>query len=299
MCPLLQLPVEILESIAAFSVKPAKRWQCVPETTVDLDLQLVHPWLAPIFGVALVKHSKIVINPRHIHDVLHLISFLRNRGASAALTHLEILAENFTQRITGLNKEICQLVGLCHRLESLELSLDGHFVQFSDFPEFPALRRLVLQGESLYSHLAYLRQVTPRLTHLDVLSPALSGPPPVTSEGHALADALLNKATSSLEGPAEMPVSLSHVYISNLNAPAGQLLLQHIAFRPTHFTFTLMYNYDLTELAHLLSGADFCRRAKVFHMVKSKLVAVGRLAAFRSALTEGLARRPIRVQWEA
>ena len=297
MCTLLELPVEILEGIASFAVKPAKRWHCLPDMTPDMDLRLIHPWLTPIFGVAVIK-SKIVINPRHTQAVLHLIAFLRNHASAAHLTHLEILAENFTQRINGLNKEICQLVGLCHRLESLELSLDGHFVQFSDFPELSTLKRLVLQGESLYSHLGHLRQVTPRLTHLDVLSPALSGPSPTSSDPHEI-QAYSPAGVAFIDGPAEMPASLTHVYISNLNAPAGQLLLHHIAFRPTHFTFTLLHNYDLTELAVLLCKAEFCARTLLLNMVKSRLVAVARLAAFRNALTEGLAHRAIRLQWEA
>lgn len=298
MCTLLQMPVEILEDIASFAVKPAKRWNRTIDSPVqDLDLRLVHPWLTPIFGVALIK-SKIVVNPRQIQAVLHLISFLRNNGLAHQLAHLEILAENFTQRTSGLNRETCQLVGLCHRLESLELSLDGHFVQFSDFPELSCLKRLVLQGESLYSHLGHLRHVAPRLKHLDVLSPALSGPSPTTSdlaELNSLAQAGLARAA----GPAEMPDSLSHVYISNLNAPAGQLLLHHIAFRPTHFTFTLLHNYDLTELAVLLCREAFCGRTIQLNMSKSRLVAVARLAAFRAALTEGLLHRAIRIEWGA
>ena len=293
MASLLDLPAELLEEIASQVACKRKCWS----TRVgreELSLRLIHPVLAPIFTQSFFKYCTISVNPRNADAVVHLSRFSAQLGIEKYITSLEIAAPNFLQRTHPINNQVYGLIAQFWKLEQLDLNLDGHFLRMDEFPEMRSLKHLILQGESLYSQLHSLPEIAPCLTHLDILAPTLSRAPPAPP-GISQLDP---QYTSSISlQPRDLPTYLTHLHISNINTPSNQTLLLDLPFRPTHFSFSLMYNYDLAELALLLCRDCFCARTVSIRMVKSKLVAPARLKEFKETLYCGLAKKDIRMMW--
>ena len=288
---LLDLPVELLEEIASHVASKRKYWSSRAAQD-ELSLRLLHTTLDPIFTISFFKHCIICINPRLTDVVAHLSNFTARHGIERHVTSLEVTAPNFLQRTHDINRQIYGLISQFVKLQKLNLALDGHFIRLDEFPKMGNLKHLILQGESLYSQLHSLPEITPKLTNLDILAPALSRAPPETPISS-------RETTESLSLRArDMPVQLTHLHISNINTPSLQTLLLDLPFRPVHFSFSLLHNYDLSELVMILCRDCFCTRTVSVNMVKSKLVAPARLNDFKERLYHGLARKKeIQVTW--
>ena len=311
---LLGLPVELLEEIAAHTISECISWHSRPVMVDDLDLRLVHPSLTPIFSVAVIKHSKIVINPRSAASIEHLMSYLlgdtaHSCGPARYLTHLEVRAENFVQRTTTLNERVVELIAACENLHTLELSLDGHFVLFGEWPVMKKVRKLRMSGESLFCQLAELGRIFPALEELELLSPGLGGSPPafvgapvadpfpVASAGDIFDGKTATISQSAKSAPPAFPSSLTNVHLADINTPTGQLLLRQLPIQPVHFSFSLIHNWELSDLASLLCSEPFGSRLKEVRMRKSRFMAETRLQGFKAVLEEGLLGRDLDLVW--
>jgi hypothetical protein len=284
---LLDLPTEVLEDIAFHAASERKNWCSNKQKTVasELSLRLIHPRLTAIFTISFFKHCTIVINPRNHEAISSLSAFCAAQDVERYVTSLVLHAPNFIERTTGLEEEALQLVKQFHKLEKLDLNLDGHFVGLDIFSPMDNLRSLTLQGESFFCELQALPAVAPRLSHLQILSPSISSTPPSSpSEEYAQASKAM-----SMEGKRKTN-HLTHLHISNLNNPNVQTLLVDLPFQPVYFSFSLMHNYDLTELGSLLCRDAFCQRTVSVKLVSSKMVAPDRLRGFKALLHEGLSR---------
>lgn len=293
---LLDLPTEVLEDIAFYATSERKNWCFNKQKTVEweLSLRLIHPRLTAIFTISFFKHCTIVINPRNSDAISSLSAFCAAQNVERYVTSLVLHAPNFIERTTGLEEEALELVRQFHKLEKLDLSLDGHFLGLDIFPPMNHLRSLTLQGESLYCELQALPTVAPRLSHLQILSPSISATPPSSpSEEYAQVTKAMNLDRKDSSN------HLTHLHISNLNNPNVQTLLVDLPFQPVYFSFSLMHNYDLTELGSLLCRDTFCQRTVSVKLVSSKMVAPDRLRDFKALLHEGLSRaqKPICIGW--
>lgn len=297
MVGLLDLPVEIREAIGWHCISDSKSWSTSDaRLNTELALRLIHPmWTASLTRV-LFSGCKLVLNPRDEASVTHLIKFLQQQGIARQLTSIQVKAPNFLQRTHRLNALIpTGLVGLCDKLANLELVLDGHFVQLSDFPQMKHLTRLSVSGESVYTSLGMLSHLAPALVHLELLAPCMSGPKHPNEPEYDSDES--SSAFASRHRCSEMPESLTNIHIANLNTPANQALLQTLPFRPKNFSYTLIHNYDLLDLAQLLCGQDFCSRMDTLDLTETEFVAPGRLLEFKSSMYAGMFGRPVKLQW--
>ncbi|KAK9895156.1 hypothetical protein P389DRAFT_172730 [Cystobasidium minutum MCA 4210] len=295
------LPLEIIEILGRELMSESKHWSTSDsKCTSDLSLRLVHPLWTPSFTRALFS-GKVVINPRDTASVMHLINFLQKQGIAGQLTSIQVKAPNFLQRTHRLNALIpTALVGLCHKLANLELSLDGHFVQLSDFPQMKHLTRLSVSGESVYTSLGMLSYLAPSLVNLELLAPCMSGPKhqnEAAEDAPAYPAAPSPSAFTSSYRCRELPSSLTRVHIANLNTPTNQTLLQNLPFKAVHFSYTLIHNYDLLDLAHLLCRDDFLERMNVLDLSETEFVAPGRLLEFKNSMFAGMMGRDVKLQW--
>lgn len=326
-CSIHDLPVELLEKIAYYAIPARIDWNTPSSRKEVLDLRLIHPRLCPIFTAALVhKHTTVLINPRNDGALEHLLHFVSATQTEDRLTSLELRAENFVRKTHCLNPTAHRLIEACENITSLDLILDGHYTAFSEFPVMPHLRRLTLHGESLYTHLGQLPRVAPNLSHLEIMSPTLSGPAPraaavvaagehgvngghgqpaALDTGHAgavnhhhfVAAAAADTNHGLSARSEDMPPNLTHLHISNLNSPQVASLLVELNFKPVHFSFTLLYNYDLTELALLLCRDQFCERTLSITMSQYKMIHPQRLNNFKSDLDRSMRGRCIEILW--
>lgn len=278
----------------------------------ELGYRLIHPSLTRIFTKAIVKHKTIVINPRRDDHVRALIAFIQDQNLERYLERLSVSAPNFLPKVHELNTRISTLLRKAWNLKKLDFYLDGHFVKLSEtMPQrLEHLTHLRLEGESLYSNLSVLGKCTPNLLHLDLFSPCTSGSPGVPSRSDMDTTGLVPPVpsnTTSTSPPAtgifitrkDMPESLTHLHISNLNLPTVQKLLIDVEFAPRYFTFSLMHNYDLDELALLLSRDTFCANLLRLDLVRIKMVDMRRLDQFKRFVASEFARKasPVSLTW--
>lgn len=304
MVGLLDLPVEILEAIGRHCIGDSKRWSTSDtRCTSELALRLVHPHWTASFTRVLFSDCKLVLNPRDTASVMHLIHFLQENGIARHLTSIQIKAPNFLQRTHRLNSLVpTALVGLCDKLANLELALDGHFVQLSDFPPMKHLQRLAVSGESVYTSLGMLSQLAPALEQLELHAPCMIGPriqndPEDPHQQQASSVPPFSSLPCS--SYCGLPPSLNRIHIANLNTPANQTLLQNLPFQPAYFSYTLIHNYDLLDLAHLLCRDEFCERMKEMDLCDTSFVAPGRLLEFKNSVDAGMVGREIKLRWSA
>ena len=313
MVSLLDLPIELLEDIASHAVPDRVVWssqQAIPA----LQLRLIHPLLTDLFARAIFTKCSIVLNPRDHAGVAHFTRFAIEEGVARYATSLIVNAPNFFPTVHPLSPAIPQLLRSLCDLEQLEMNADGHAVDMQELPVMPRLKMLSLAGESLFYNLAYLSSSAPNLHRLDINAAASSGPParPTvqlgnTNQTHGFAPTVAPLGSSSAVAaslPAytaiqasTMPASLTHLHISNVNTPSVQTLLLDLPFQPVHFSFSLIHNYDLSELAMLLCRDDFCSRTVSVKMVKSRLVHPTRLKGFKRSLSDTLLSKDIDVTW--
>jgi len=317
-CGIRDLPVELLQQIAYSAVPDKVDWTSAQTRHDVLDLRLIHPQLLSIFTTTLIHPSRTIsINPRNDAALEHFLHFLASTGTAHRVARLELRAENFVRKTHCLNSKVYEVIKACPNIASLDLILDGHYTEFSEFPVMPKLRSLSLHGESLYTHLGQLPRVAPNLSHLAIMSPTLSGPAPaaaaVAAQGGQTAaaagpaanhHAFVAAAAAAADEPQglvartdNMPPSLTHLHISNLNSPQVANLLVELNFRPVHFSFSLLYNYDLTELAVLLCRDRFCERTLSITMSQFKMVQAQRLTDFKSELDKSMVGRRIELLW--
>lgn len=299
MVGLCDLPLEIIETVGRHCIGDSKHWSTSDtRCTSDLALRLIHPLWRDSLTRVQFSGCKVIINPRDVASVMHLINFLQGQGIARHLTSIEVKAPNFLQRTHRLNALIpTSLVGMCHNLANLELSLDGHFVQLSDFPQMKRLTRLSVSGESVYTSLGMLSYLAPSLIDLELLAPCMSGPKHQNQPEDESHVAPSSSAFTSSYRCSELPSSLTRVHIANLNTPTNQALLQSLPFRPIHLSYTLIHNYDLLDLAHLLCRDDFIERMDILNLSETAFVAPGRLLEFKNSMFAGMMGRPVKLQW--
>lgn len=308
MVGLLSLPPELLDEIASATVQSDKIIWSTSSICGIFQLRLIHPRLSKIFTRAIFRCCAIALNPRDTRAATRLMALAQSLNTTLDLQNLVFHAPNFLPTVHSLNTIVPVLLRVFRNVTSLEFTLDGHCVTLQDFPLMPRLRNLHLAGESLYTHLAHLQTATPALQRLVILAAATSAAPaPVTAhlgntnqtQGfvptvHALANGL--PAVAAIEAQ-KMPETLTHLHISNVNTPGVQMLLLDLPFKPVHFTFSLLHNYDLTELALLLCRDQFCSRTISLHMVKSRMVSTHRLEQFKQSMKSNLSDRGIQLSW--
>lgn len=291
------------------------------------NLRLIHPFLTPIFTRAIFLHSTIILNPRNTATLDRFENqVLSTRGASGEgdgfglqrwIGGIKLYAPNFLQVTQVLSPVVTRLVGSCaYNLRELNLHLDGHFVRLDQFlscaEPLAKLASLTLQGESLYTNLDTLAKWAPNLKELNILAPTLAGEAttnnmlttastgitPLAFVPQLAAPSLAEELSStSRKEIIPLPDSLTHLQIANLNTPSVASLLLHLPFKPVHFSFSLLHNYDLDELALLLCRDEFCKRTVKVSMYRSRMVAPHRLDGFRRNLELGLKEREVVVDW--